>query len=108
MRRLEDEIRHVIDNDSEETVALTSKTKARLVRNIMFTIETYYDHLQPVEQDVSDEDIENKSQKVIMNYLTHNNPNGDFKQSTIGADDKRIWWCKGAKAMRDGLIKKGE
>lgn len=68
------------------------------------------DHAKKIlkaEAEVSDEDIENESQKVIINYLTHNNPNGDFKESTIGADDKRIWWCKGAKAMRDGLIKKG-
>lgn len=57
--------------------------------------------------DVSDEEIQKESERVIINYLTHNNPEGDFKESTIGADDKRIWWCIGAKAMRDGKIKKG-
>ena len=52
----------------------------------------------------SDEEIEKESEKVIINYLTHNNPDGDYKESTIGADDKRIWWAKGAKAIRDGKI----
>ena len=52
----------------------------------------------------TDEEINKESEIVIMNYLTHDNPDSDFKESTIGADDKRIWWCNGAKAMRDGKI----
>lgn len=51
MKTLEDEIRHILDYDSEETVALTFKTKARLVRNIVSTVEDYYaSQKQPVEQ----------------------------------------------------------
>jgi hypothetical protein len=63
---------------------------------------------RPAPDEVTDEEIEKESEKVIINYLTHNNPEGDYKESTIGADDKRIWWVIGAKAMRDGLIKKGD
>lgn len=57
------------------------------------------------EPEITDADIEAWAEKVIMNYLTDNNSDGDFKRSTIGADDKKIWWQIGAKAMRDGLIK---
>lgn len=63
--------------------------------------------MNKVEQgEITDEDIERESENVIMNHLTHNDPDGDYKESTIDADDKRIWFCKGAKAMRDGKIKR--
>jgi|GEM_PF-3718241 len=56
--------------------------------------------------EISDEQIEGCSEVIIINYLTHDNPNGDYKESTIGADDKRTWWVKGAKAYKDGTIQK--
>lgn len=65
-----------------------------------------YAELKASQSQPTDEQIEKESEKVIMNYLTDNNPDGDFKHSTIGADDKRIWWCKGAKAIRDNKITK--
>jgi hypothetical protein len=66
-------------------------------------LNDYITQKQPVLP--TEEEIETESQIVIMNYLTHGNPDGDFKESTIGADDKRIWWVKGAIAMRDRKIK---
>lgn len=42
MKILKDEIRHILDYDSEETVALTFKTKARLVNNIVSAVEDFY------------------------------------------------------------------
>ena len=42
MKTIEDEIRHILDYDSEETVALTFETKTRLVKNITALAENYY------------------------------------------------------------------
>lgn len=87
MKTLDDEIRHILDYDSEETVALTFECKARLVKNIVSTVENHLS--QP--SDVSDEDIEK--------YYTHRSDNPPY------TDIKNINAIKGAKAMRDGQIK---
>jgi len=47
-----------------------------------------------------EESIESLAHKVMMNYLTNDNPNGDFKHSTIGADDNKNWWIAGYKAAQ--------
>ena len=39
--------------------------------------------------------VNEKAEKVIMDYLTDGNPEGDFTKSTIGADDKKAWYIKG-------------
>lgn len=36
-------------------------------------------------------DVEELAHKIMMNYLTNNNPEGDFKHSTIGADENKNW-----------------
>ena len=68
------------------------------LRDIAELLEEYHQQFIP-----TDEEIEKQANDVIMNYLTHNNPEGDFKESTIGADDKRIWWGKGATWLRDKM-----
>jgi len=47
-----------------------------------------------------EESIESLAHKVMMNYLTNGNPDGDFKHSTIGADDNKNWWIAGYKAAQ--------
>lgn len=39
--------------------------------------------------------IRDKAEKVVMDYLTDGNPEGDFKKSTIGADDFIYWYIQG-------------
>jgi len=98
MKTLEDEIRHILDYDSEETVALTFKTKARLVKNIVSTVETFYaSQSQP-----TDEQIEKWANS--FEHIEDEMP-GTLKLHIQKKIECRI---KGAKAMRDGLIKHTE
>jgi len=53
----------------------------------------------PYVEDV-EESIESLAHKVMMNYLTDGNPEGDFKHSTIGADENKNWWIAGYKAAQ--------
>ena len=48
--------------------------------------------------ELEEENVEDKAYLVMMNYLTDGNPEGDFKHSTIGADDNKNWWIAGYKA----------
>ena len=41
------------------------------------------------------EQLNDLAHKVMMDYLTDGNPEGDFKHSTIGADSNKQWWIKG-------------
>lgn len=41
------------------------------------------------------EQLDDLAHKVMMDYLTDGNPEGDFKHSTIGADSNKQWWIKG-------------
>mgnify|MGYP003511068027 CR=1 FL=1 len=50
------------------------------------------------------EKIEKEAEKVMMNYLTGNNPDGDFIHSTIGADDNKNWWIAGYNACLNSKI----
>jgi hypothetical protein len=45
-----------------------------------------------------DKYIRNLAHDTMLNYLTNGNPDGDFKHSTIGADENKIWWTKGYKS----------
>ena len=54
-------------------------------------------------KDLTDKEIEDYAHIIILNYLTDNNPEGDFKHSTIGAEDNMAWWINGAKWYRDQL-----
>lgn len=59
MKTPDDIVRHILDYDSEETVALTFKTKSRLVRNIVFELEHYYQSVESKEiTPLTDEEIE--------------------------------------------------
>ena len=37
----------------------------------------------------------------VMNHLKDGNPDGDFVHSTIGAEDKILWWSKGYKTCQE-------
>ena len=62
------------------------------------TNPSYIDGVPFVE--VGEESVEDKARLMMMNYLTDGNPNGDFKKSTIGADENIRWWIKGYKAAQ--------
>jgi hypothetical protein len=51
------------------------------------------------------EQIDKEAEKVMMNYLTGNNPEGDFIHSTIGADDNKNWWIAGVNSKISERIK---
>lgn len=51
--------------------------------------------IQKVKQLFGEVDVEKKAQFIVMNYLTDNNPSGDFTKPTIGADDNKSWFIKG-------------
>jgi hypothetical protein len=36
--------------------------------------------------------VENLADEIIINHLTEGNPDGDFKKSTIGAEDNKNWF----------------
>lgn len=94
MKTLDDEIRHILDYDSEETVALTFECKARLVKNIVSIVENQFS--QP--SDVSDEEIE-KRFPINVSMIRPCNLSTRNKWIQQG-----IMWYK-SKAMRDGQIK---
>ena len=50
---------------------------------------------------MTQEEIKNIGHSVMMNYLTDGNPEGDFKRSTIGADDNKNWWIQGANFVNE-------
>lgn len=43
-------------------------------------------------------DIREQAHKEVLNYLTGGNPEGDFIYSTVGADDYKQWWIRGAQS----------
>ena len=91
MKTLEDEIRHILDYDSEETVALTFKTKARLVKNIVSTVEDFYaSQSQPTDEDIDAfYPIKNEYTALTMQFIDRNKARRE-----------------GAKALRDGKMTK--
>lgn len=48
--------------------------------------------------------VEKMAHNAIINHLTNNNPDGDFKHSTIGAEDNKNWWINGFNAHKE-LVK---
>jgi len=46
-------------------------------------------------------DVDKLADEIIINHLTEGNPDGDFKKSTIGAEDKKNWF-------KIGFIKRDE
>jgi hypothetical protein len=54
-------------------------------------------------KELTNEEIEDEAYSMMMNFLTDNNPRGDFKHSTIGAECHMAWWIKGVKWYRDYL-----
>ena len=41
----------------------------------------------------------------MLNHLTDGNPEGDFKKSTIGAENNKNWWTRGYKANTNKYTK---
>lgn len=41
------------------------------------------------------------ARKEVISYLTDGNPDGDFKHSTIGAEEKIHWWAEGYKKCQE-------
>lgn len=56
--------------------------------------------LSEVEELLYGYNVEDLAHNVMMNYLTNGNPYGDFKKSTIGADDNKNWWIQGFNAHK--------
>ena len=70
-------------------------------KKIIATISPYkIEGLPMLEFDNQEEDVEKLAHSVMINYLTNNNPERDFKRSTIGADDYKNWWIAGYKAAQ--------
>jgi len=65
----------------------------------------YLKYLKKKSMQKYKEQIEKEAEKVMMNYLTGNNPEGDFIHSTIGADDNKNWWIAGVNSKISERLK---
>lgn len=77
------------------------------INDIKKYAEYYYQSM--LQQSIPTEDeINEYSMGMMMNWLTSNNPDRDFTNSTIGADDNRAFWESGFKAAINHLTKGGK
>lgn len=81
---------YIYNKDGRLSSCLWNGIVREEIKKLELLLEETETNKKSLEQKIRD-----KAEKVVMDYLTDGNPDGDFTKSTIGADDFKLWWMKG-------------